>query len=104
MDLCSIQSLLVALLYICRSWLLGITQYGTVWWQDVYNDSVEVYAYYDIPLQHILYLYFVGGHQLLLLFNGPLDMPYSVEVWCISTFGGDVKLNTHRTMGPMMEW
>ena len=54
----------------CHSWLLGITEYGTVWQWDVYDDSVEVYTYYDIPLWWILYLYFVGGHQLLLLLLG----------------------------------
>ena len=57
-------------LYICRSWLLGITEYGTV--------------------------------QLLSL-SGPLDMPYSVELWCIGVFGGPVKLNTCWMMGPMTE-
>ena len=41
------------------------------------------YMYYDIPLQCILYLYYVGGHQLLLSLSGPLDMPYPVELWCI---------------------
>ena len=38
----------------------GITEYGTV--RDVYDN----YAYYDILLQRILYLYFMGGHMLLL--------------------------------------
>ena len=45
------------------------------------DDSVKVYVYYDIPLQRISYLYFVGGHCLLLSLSGPLDLPYSVEQW-----------------------
>ena len=90
-------------LYICRSWLLGITEYGTVQLWDVYDDSVEVYTYYDIPTRWILYLYFIGGHWLLLSLGGPLDMPYSVELLCISVFGGPVKLNTCWTMGLMTE-
>ena len=44
----------------------------------------------------------MGGHWLLLSLSGPLDMPYSVEPWCVSTFSGHVKLNTHQTMGRMM--
>ena len=59
----------------------------------MYDDLVKVYAYYDILLQWIVYLYFMGRHQLLLSLSGPLDMPYSVEPWCISTFDGHVKLN-----------
>ena len=55
------------------------------------DDSVEVYVYYDILLQRISYLYFVGGHHLLLSLSGPLDLPYSVEQWCVGTFGGLVK-------------
>ena len=49
----------------CCSWLLGITEYGTVQWRDIYDNSVEVYTYYDIPLWRILYLYFMGGYRLL---------------------------------------
>ena len=70
----------------------------------MYDDSVKAYTYYDIPLWWILYLYFMGGHRLLLLLSGPLDMPHSVEAWCVSTFGGHIKLNTHQMTGPMMEW
>ena len=45
----------------------------------------------------------MGGHRLLLSLSGPLDMPYSVELWCIGVFGGQVKLNTHQTTGLTME-
>ena len=45
----------------------------------------------------------VGRHWLLFLLSGPLDMPYSVESWCIDAFGSCVKLNTHWIMGPMTE-
>ena len=75
-----------------------ITEYGTVQRRDVYDDSVKTYVYYDIPLQWILYLYYVGGHQLLLSLSGPLDTPYSVELWCVSAFGGRIELSTHRMM------
>ena len=81
------------MLDICRSWLLGITGYGTVQWQDVYDNSVEVYMSYDIPLQQISYLYFMGRRQLLLLLSGPLDLPYSIEQWCIGTT--DFDIHTH---------
>ena len=90
--------------YICRRWLLGITEYDTVWQQDVYDNSVEMYAYYDILLWQILYLYYVGRYQLLLSLSGPLDTPYSVEPWCISILGGHIELNTCLMTGPMMEW
>ena len=45
----------------CHRWLLGITEYDTVQWWDMYDDLVEMYVYYNIPLWQILYLYFVGG-------------------------------------------
>ena len=90
-------------LYICRSWLLGITEHGTVRLRDVYDDSVEVYTYYNIPPRRIFYLFFIGGHWLLLLLSGSLDMPYSVELWCIGVFSGPIKLNTCQMMGPMTE-
>ena len=41
----------------CRRWLLGITEYGIVWWQSVYDDLVMAYAYCDTPLWRILYLW-----------------------------------------------
>ena len=63
------------------------------------QSSVKMYAYYDILLWQILYLYYMGRHQLLLSISGPLDMPYSVEPWCISAFSGHIELSTHRTMG-----
>ena len=45
----------------------------------MFDNSVEVYAYYDILLRWIFYLYFTGGHRLLLSLSGPLDTPYSVN-------------------------
>ena len=41
-------------LNICHRWLLGITKYGIVQWQSVYDDLVMVYAYCDTPLWQIL--------------------------------------------------
>ena len=63
------------------------------------QSSVKMYAYYDILLRQILYLYYMGRHQLLLSISGPLDMPYSVEPWCISAFGGHIELSTHLDNG-----
>ena len=69
----------------------------------MYDDLVEMYVYYNIPLRWILYLYFMGGNQLLLQLSGPLDMPYSVELQCVGTFVDHVELNTHWMMGPVTE-
>ena len=41
----------------CRRWLLGITEYGIVRRQSVYDDLVMAYAYCDTSLWQILYLY-----------------------------------------------
>ena len=70
----------------------------------MYDDSVEVYVYYNTPLQWIFYLYFAGGHQLLCSLSGPLDSSYSVEPSCMGTFsGGRVELNIHWMTSLMME-
>ena len=45
----------------------------------------------------------VGGHWLLYWPSGPFNMPYSVELWCVGTFGDHIELNTCRTTGVTME-
>ena len=59
--------------YMCRRWLLGITEYGIIWQQSVYDDLVVAYAYCDTLLWQILYLclwadmgYFTGLVVLLI--------------------------------------
>ena len=69
----------------------------------MYDDSVKTYAYYNILLGQISYLYFVGRHQLLLSLSGPLDLPYLVELWCIGAFGGHIKLNIRQMTGQTTE-
>ena len=51
----------------CRRWLLWITECGVV-------RRLGMYAYYNIPLQQILFLYLVGGHQLLFSLGDPLHL------------------------------
>ena len=60
-----------------------------------------LHAYYNIQIS---YLYFVGRQPLLISLSGLLDLPYLVELWCISAFGGHIKLNIHQMTIPMTEW
>ena len=75
-DIRNIWTYIGDFLYMCRRWLLWITEYGVVRLWGMYNDSVDAYLYYNIPLWQRFSFYFIGEHQLLFSLGYPLDLSY----------------------------